>query len=646
MATRDELYTALRNADAAGDVDAARKIAAYIQTMPVEPAQPSFAQMLKDEAMTSIPGGFVRGVKDVLDTGAQIVSRVAGKDESARIKAENDAGKADFKAAQGRAGAGASSVSRVVGNVAATYPVGGVLGAAAKAGGMTRLGNALTSGGFTTGAPVRNTLLSKVGDMGVRMAGGAGTGYVAAGLVDPESADTGAKIGAVLPPLAKVAGAAGAGVASLVRPFTKGGQEKIAANVIRQFSTNPDAIANIQRAAPIVDGSIPTTIMAAGDEGLAGLSRTLQSADPRYAAELSSRLAAQNAARTQALEAVAGNTGKLTIAKQARDAVTGPMREAVLDAAGSLPAAPVLSSIDNLLANPNNAGKLAQQALKEFRARIAEFSPDGQINARALYAIRKDINEVLGGKLQGESGNLKNASGQLIEVKKLIDEAIDLASRRVEPSASRALMPFGGNMERAGASAAVGSGAPRPSWSQYLQRYTQESIPINQMEQLDEVLRSVSTGTVDQSGNAVLSAAKMNNLLRNRAKELQEVLSPEQIDLLRRISADLNAGQLAANAGRAVGSNTVQNLAGVNILNTVLGNKMGGSTAAQSVLGRILQMPYGASNKMIQERLGAALLDPQEAARMLADPKNKNLLAALMKGSQLTYKAAPAISAQ
>lgn len=36
MATREELYNALRNADAAGDTDGARKLAAYIQSMPAD----------------------------------------------------------------------------------------------------------------------------------------------------------------------------------------------------------------------------------------------------------------------------------------------------------------------------------------------------------------------------------------------------------------------------------------------------------------------------------------------------------------------------------------------------------------------------------------------------------------------------------
>lgn len=628
---------------------AAWEAAPVVGAAPDKPKEaPSFGQMLKDEAMTSLPGGLVRGVKDVIDTGAEYLSKLGGSEEAARVKAMNEAGKAEFAAAQENAGAGGSDVARVAGNIVGTLPVGGVLGAGAKAAGATRLGNALASGGFRTGAPTGASWLAKAGDMGIRIAGGAGTGYASAGLIDPESASMGAGIGALLPPVAKLAGAGGNALASVVRPFTSGGQERIAGNALRQFASDPaSAMANLRRAAPVVDGSMPTTVMAAGDEGLAGLNRTLQSVDPRYAAELSSRAASQNAARTTAIENIAGNTGKLALSKEARDAATGPMREAVLDAAGKLPARPVLDSIDNLLAKPDNAGKMAQQALNEVRKRIAEFSPDGQIDARALYAIRKDINDTLGGKLQGEAGNLKLASGQLVTVKGLIDDAIDKASRAVQASSERALMPAGANIERAGVAGAYASQTPRPSWKQYLQEYTKQSIPINQMEKLDEVLNAARTGTVDQSGNAVLSAAKLNNILRNQAQDLKKVLSPEQLDILRKVSADLNASQLANNAGKAVGSNTVQNLAGTNVLSALLGNKAAGSTSAQSLLNRMLQLPYGSSNKMIQEKLGAAMLDPAEAARLMADPQANKLLQMLGGGgAQIGYRTAPAISAQ
>lgn len=203
---------------------------------PEEPAAPpSFAQMLKDEAISSLPGAVLRGGKDVIDTGAAlfakgydkltgggngVTSLVTGQPggEYGRIRAMNEAGKQDFSRAVDATGNNVrAAVGRVGGNIAATWPVGGVLGQGAKALGMTRLGNALASGGMTTGAPVANTLTAKLADMGIRMAGGAGTGYAAAGLIDPESANTGAVVGAALPPVVKLAGAAGSSLGNVLR---------------------------------------------------------------------------------------------------------------------------------------------------------------------------------------------------------------------------------------------------------------------------------------------------------------------------------------------------------------------------------------------------------------------------------------------
>jgi hypothetical protein len=610
-------------------------------------AEPSRMQMLKDEALTSIPGGFARGLKDIVDTGARFASRLGGQEEAARIGAMNAAGKDEFSQAQQNVGAGASNVARVAGNIVGTLPVGGALAAPARALGMNRLAAALTTGGFRTGA-APTTLGGRVADMGIRMAGGAATGAVGAGLVDPESATTGAVVGAALPPLARIAGAGGNAASALVRPFFNSGQDRITGDALRKFASNPDeALRNLRNVTEIVPGSAPTAVAAAGDEGLAGLSRTLQSANPGYANELSARMSAQNAARTAALEEVAGNTGKLTLAREARDAATGAMRETVLDAAGKLPARPVLDSIDRLIAKPDNAGKMAQAALAEVRKRIADFAPDGQIDARALYAIRKDINDTLGGKLQGEAGNLKLASGQLIDVKGLIDKAIDQASRRVSMSAERGLMPFGANIERAGATGPYASYSPRPSWSGYLGKYADMSVPIDQMEKLEEVLKAISTGSVDKSGNAVLSAAKMNNYLRNNAKDLQKTLAPDQLELLRRLSADLNAGQLAATSGKAVGSNTVQNISGVNALTSLIGQRLGGSSPAQATAGRAINWLYKGPDEQIMNKLTSAMLDPQEAARLLSLPENSALLRAMTtEASRLGYRAAPALSGQ
>lgn len=594
--------------------------------------------------------GAARGVKDAIDTGAGWLAsgfdKLAGTNEGERVRRMNDAGKADFERDYGNSTT--ASVARVGGNIVATLPVGGVVAAPVRALGATRLGNAIATGGMRTGAPAATTLTGKAADLGIRSAGAGATGYAGAELIDPGSGEAGAVVSAALPGVTKLAGKAGDAVATVVRPFFGKGQDRIVADTLRRFSFNPaEAEANLRNVPSMIPGSVPTTVAAAGDEGLAGLSRTLQSADPRYAAELAARSSAQNAARTAALEEVAGNTGKLDLARRARDEATGAMRETVLDAAGRLPAASVLGSLDRLIAKPDNAGKIAQSALNEVRNRIAQFAPDGQIDARALYAIRKDINDTLSGKLQGEAGNLKLASGQLVEVKKLIDDAIDLASRRVPQSSSRAVMPAGANIERAGLQGPYGSMSPRPTWRGYLDRYTQESIPINQMEALDDVLRGISTGSVDKAGNAILSGAKLNNLLRNQAKDLGKVLAPEQLNLLRRLSADLNASQLAANSGRAVGSNTVQNLSGVSALSRLLGERLGTSAPVQATLGRTVNWVYKKPDEQILEKLGQALLEPQFAARLMQPAPTSPLAAALNReAARLGYRSAPALSAQ
>lgn len=180
-------------------------------------AKPSMLSMMKDEAMASLPGGLVRGLKDVLDTGAEFLSRTDSPEESARIKSMNEAGKAEFKGAQERTGnAVAPTLGRIGGNILATLPATSFLGAGATAANLPRLGSAITSGGMATGSKIAPGLAAKAADMGIRIAGGATAGGVSAGLVDPESAGLGAFIGGVLPPVVSGAGALGRTLGSAV----------------------------------------------------------------------------------------------------------------------------------------------------------------------------------------------------------------------------------------------------------------------------------------------------------------------------------------------------------------------------------------------------------------------------------------------
>ena len=577
-------------------------------SQPSQPAQPQQGQ--GGSMIENIVMGGLRGAKDVIDTGAGwLSSKLGSEEEAARVKAMNEAGTAEFSKEYG--GSTAAGVARVGGNIVATLPVGGALGAGARV-----LGAGAGALGATSVAPKIMTMAEALASsgasaggatglagLGVRAAGGAITGGASAAMIDPETAGTGAALGAAVPVIGRLAGRAGEAVASTVSPFFKAGQERIAGKAIGKFAQNPTAAAfEMKQAGNIVPGSLPTAAEASGDMGLAALQRALQNRGGTFANELAQRQAGNNAARTAFVESVGGTPGQVAAIKAARDAATGPMRDSVLKRAGMVPGANVVMDIDSMLAHPDNAGRIAQHALGAFRAQIAgAMDQSGKIDARALYAIRKDINDVLGGKLSGDAGNLRYAAGQLTRVKAMIDDAIDLSSRRVQQIPARGANPT----------------APLPTWKDYLGQYASESQKAGRMETVQDVLRRIQNGTVAADGQAMLSGAKLNQILKNESTDLTRKLTPQQVDALRRLAGDMNAGQIVNNAGRAVGSNTTQNLAQKNLLITALGDSVGGSTPIQSTLGAAMRLIYGGANEGIDNVMSKAMLDPQEAARLM-----------------------------
>lgn len=163
--------------------------------------------------LEGLGAGALRGAKDVIDTGAQFLAsgfdKIAGTSEGARVEAMNAAGKSEFDKQYG--GSTAAEVGRVGGQIAATLPVGGALGAGVRAAGAVGgiapsiavpLGEAIASGGLRAGGA----------GLGIRAAGGAIGGGAMAGAVDPASASTGAVVGAALPAVVRGLGAAGQGI--------------------------------------------------------------------------------------------------------------------------------------------------------------------------------------------------------------------------------------------------------------------------------------------------------------------------------------------------------------------------------------------------------------------------------------------------
>lgn len=213
MADIKQLESALVKADAAGNADDARALAAEIRKMRAAtpeavPKETTIGQDIAQGAGNLVAGA-VRGAGSI---GATILApydmakdALAGKGLSLESNRQR---RADMDAGLQTMGAEPDSMlykgGKLAGEIAGTAGTGGVLAKGAQAvGAAPSVVNALATSGMRAGAtPGAVNMLT-------RMAGGAATGGAAAGLIDPEQAGAGALIGGALPPVLAGAGALG-----------------------------------------------------------------------------------------------------------------------------------------------------------------------------------------------------------------------------------------------------------------------------------------------------------------------------------------------------------------------------------------------------------------------------------------------------
>lgn len=576
-------------------------------------AEQQFAPKKAAEPKKEAPGmlesagmGFLRGAKDVIDTGAQLLSsgfdKLAGTKEGERVKAMNEAGKAEF---EGRYGdSTAASVGRVGGNIAATLPVGGVLGAGAKlAGAPNALVNAIASGGMRAGsAPGALNMLT-------RAAGGAITGGATAGLVDPESAAAGAAIGAALPPAIASAGRIGGYAAnaagSLVKPFTAAGQSEIAGKVIRKFAEGGPTAVNAQQ---IVQGSSPTLAEATGNAGLATLQRGVRDLRPNAFAE---REAANAAARSALFDEIAGDASKLDFFRADRGQVAGDLYAKALDQSNvSDSLSPyVKGQITQLLKRPSidSASRTAQKLAMERGEK-----PAAKGSLRALHDVKTALDDKIAEAVRAGKGGEAKALGATKD--KLLNVMEKLS----------------------------------PDYAEARTTYAAMSEPINAMEALQGMRLT------DAQGNITL--AKVQNAIRSLEQargapgaNAAKAVSADQLAALTAIRDDL-LRQSNLGLGKSIGSNTFQNLATDNILNSVAGNtlsRLADKVGVSGALGQVGRLAYSGPNEAIRNRLVDMMLEPQIAQQalssnpLLAQP---NALARLLSApavQQPLYRASP-----
>ena len=550
---------------------------------------------------------------------------------------------------------GLYKTGKIGGEMLGTAGVGGVLAKGAQAvGASAPIVQGLMTGGLN--------VAGKTGPMGmlIRGATGATTGAAAAGLVNPEDAGWGAVIGGGLPTGAKLLAAGGkavgGGIKSAVQPLYESGRRQIVGNALREFagSQSDDAIRNLRNAGELVDGSVPTVGQASGVPSLAALERASMASSPEATNSLAARLADQNEARVAALRSIAGDD----VAKEAALAARSNAADVAYTTARDSDVMRRTLAIQQQVAKDAKAaglGSLGNAPVRnEAQSAALAIRPTKALEdlakRPAFTSFIGDAKRLAANKGQDIGDPLTSIDG-LHYIKLAIDDALEpSATNAIGRNARSALMDMKSQLTAEMDKISPVYGVSRKA-------YEQASRPINQMAVGDALMSSVRP--LDQQIMPTQFAKKLTDKTAQQATgfkgaTLENTLDPAQLKLLNGIKDDLARAEFAKNAGRGVGSNTVQNLAYTNMLNEagvpafIRGSALG--QAAGGLLGQAGRVVYSRANQDLAELMARTMLSPQEAAQLMTRKAPSLLRIQAAKAGQQgllgASKAAPVLIAQ
>lgn len=588
----EEMYRDLDDADRAGNERLATAIAARIKAAKsgemAEPKGPTAAgrpaayqsRMLDEagkaarytvEGVMSIPNIFAEPLAYLMNVGARALG--AGEFPSQNQAVSDALTSAGLPQPEGALERGVADVSRAL---AAT---GGGVGIAERV--------------ARTGGEVASTVGRKLAEMPGTQAAAATAGSGAASFADEVGAGPGVQAGVGLGAsvLAPTTGAAAwravRGGQAVAEGFSAQGQQNIVSRALQGRASDPrQAATNIRNAGETLTEQ--TTGPLSRDAGLLRVEQQLRRTDPDGL--FAERLSAQNAERQRVLNVLLDNFDE-DLAKAARAEVTTPMREQALQGPytpSQIAAMPrpesvtraINSAIQRLKDSPDGARRQVQAAIKYFESQL-----DGVSDPAVLYAIRKDLNAAIQGKLEGDKAEpFKNAGVALIPLKEAIDNQIERAA---------------------------------PGYKEYMQKFAELSREIERKAAIRDASRRVATTGDPIRQEEILSPGMFRRAVA--ALEDEGLLSDEQVSVMRAIADDIELAQ-APNAPtvRTAGSDTFQNMTMAN----VVGRMIGGDDVTG--IGRVLTKPIEWLMKIpeddVQRLLYDAMLDPDAAAALLARP--------------------------
>lgn len=399
--------------------------------------------------------------------------------------------------------------------------------------------------------------------------------------------------------------------AALIDPFTDAGRTRIAGGVINRTAANPQAAAQRMAAARgQTPGFSPTAGQAADDAGIASLERTTRAVNPGAFDDVEK---AQRQALADAVRGVAGDPVQRAALDTARKTSAKQLYDAALDPANQQPLTPWLKGqVTQLTKRPsiNAASKDAQRWAME---RGEKPSPDGSL--RALHDVKQSIDDMIG------KATTEGRGGEVAALKGTQEQLLTL-------------------MEKLS-----------PQYQQARTTYAQMSRPINQMDIGQEFAKRLMPALYrDMDAPAQLNAATFaraltdqgDDIARNvtgmKGASLNSIMEPQQMQALRGVAGDLQAVKAAENAGRGVGSDTVQKTA-MSHISAAAGVPNWMADVARvpggwmKTAGNVL---YGNSDRQVQQMMADLLKNPQEAAMaMQAAGVQPSMIAELLsKGAQ------------
>ncbi|UGQ44976.1 hypothetical protein [Massilia endophytica] len=604
MADIARLERALRNADAAGDVDAARMLAAEIMKMrgatttpqSAAPSDPTEGMSGTQKFLAGTGKAFVdigRGAGQLLREGIEAVAPpqkrlsdlVTGGRGSSFADTMGLPTRADIDEAKKRDAAlmntGAGLAGNIFGNVAAAAPTAMIPGA------NTITGGALVGAASSAIQPV-GTDDSRFKNIGIGAAAG----------------------GAV--PLAIRTGKV---LKALSDPLTEKGRQQIAGRVINSaVGDRAKAMANLVANRGATPGFSPTAGQAAQDAGMASLERTARAIDPGGFGAVDDT---QRAALVNALRGIAKNPEDKAAAIAARDEATNSLYDTAKKAT-----VPGDSEFEQLMQRPS------------MRAAMEEAKNLAQERGQA-FAMPQGPAPAGAGILDASGNPMRSAaqqapaqySGQALhDLKMGLDTAIKDPARGFVEAKRKAAMGTKDEFLQWLEQRIPEYGAAR-------QTYAEMSKPINQMDIGQELYNRFVPALADNTAVPFKSRADaLAQALRNgdelaknvtgmRGATMAGTMEPEQMQTLAGIVKDAQLKAAADSAGRGVGSDTVQKMSMSNLIDQSGIPTWAGAIPFGSRLGGLAQMAgdklYKGADERMRNLLAETLMDPEATLKAM-----------------------------